>query len=137
MAPGFSLLDVNGRTRSLAEFKGRVVFLDFWASWCPPCRVSMPEVEKLHADYADRPLQVIGMNLDDDLDAARRFADRKGIPYPVLLAGGSDAAGAYGVGGIPHFVLIDQEGRLIRMWTGFSPEMGKEWRSAIDKLLGA
>lgn len=134
-APGFSLLDTQGKTVALADFKGRVVFIDFWASWCPPCRISIPEVEKLWVDYKGKPVQVLGLNLDDDPDAARRFADRKKIQYPVLLAGGSDAAAAYGVEGIPHFALVDAQGRLVQIWSGFAPGMGRQWRAAINTLL--
>lgn len=135
-APGFSLLDTQGKTVALADFKGKVVFIDFWATWCPPCRISMPEVEKLYADYQGKAVQVLGLNLDENGDNARRFVERKKTPYPVLLAGDSDISSAYGVGGIPHFVLIDKEGRLVNMWSGFAPGMGEEWRAAINTLLG-
>lgn len=135
-APGFSLLDTQGKTVALADFKGEVVFIDFWATWCPPCRISMPEVEKLYADFQGKAVQVLGLNLDENGDNARRFVERKKTPYPVLLAGDSDISSAYGVGGIPHFVLIDKEGRLVNMWSGFAPGMGEEWRAAINTLLG-
>lgn len=129
------MLDIQGNTVALSDFKGRVVFIDFWASWCPPCRISMPEVEKLWADYNGKPVQVLGLNLDDDPAAARRFADRKKLQYPVLLAAGSDAAAAYGVGGIPHFALVDAEGRLVQIWSGYAPGMASQWRAAINTLL--
>jgi peroxiredoxin len=134
-APGFSLLDTRGKTVALADFKGTVVFIDFWATWCPPCRISMPEVEKLHATYDGKPVQVLGLNLDEDADNVRRFVEKKKIAYPVLLAGQSDIGGAYGVSGIPHFVLIDQEGNLANVWSGYAPGMIGDWRSAIDTLL--
>lgn len=137
LAPGFSLLDTQGKTVALADFKGKVVFIDFWATWCPPCRISMPEVEKLYADVQGKPVQILGLNLDENADTARRFVEKKRIPYPVLLAGESDIAGAYGVSGIPHFALIDQKGHLVNVWSGFAPGMGDEWRAAIKSLLGA
>ncbi|MBK8575689.1 MAG: TlpA family protein disulfide reductase [Elusimicrobia bacterium] len=136
-APGFSLLDTRGNSVALADFKGKVVFIDFWATWCPPCRISMPEVEKLYATYQGKHVQILGLNLDEDGDSARRFVEKKKIPYPVLLAGQSDIGGAYGVNGIPHFALIDQEGNFVNMWSGFAPGMGDEWRAAINTLLGA
>ncbi len=136
-APGFSLLDTQGKTVALADFKGKVVFIDFWATWCPPCRISMPEVEKLSAYFQGKAVQVLGLNLDENAESARRFVAKKGIPYPVLLAGGTDIANAYGVNGIPHFALIDRQGRLVNVWSGFSPGMGADWRAAIDTLLGA
>jgi cytochrome c biogenesis protein CcmG/thiol:disulfide interchange protein DsbE len=122
---------------ALSDFKGKVVFIDFWATWCPPCRISMPEVEKLYADYQGKAVQVLGLNLDENGEKARTFVEKKKIPYPVLLAGGSDISSAYGVSGIPHFALVDQEGRLVNEWAGFAPGMGAEWRDAINSLLGS
>jgi len=136
-AAGFSLLDTRGNTVALSDFKGKVVFVDFWATWCPPCRISMPEVEKLYSDFQGKNVQVLGLNLDEDGDAARRFVEKKKIPYPVLLAGSTDVSSAYGVSGIPHFALIDQEGRLVNVWSGYAPGMNGEWRDAINSLLGA
>ncbi|MBL8023817.1 MAG: redoxin domain-containing protein [Elusimicrobia bacterium] len=136
-APGFSLQDTNGKTVSLADFKGKVVFLDFWATWCPPCRISMPDVEKLHRHFQGKPVQVLGLNLDENPEKVKRFVEQKKIPYPVLLAGDSDVARSYGVGGIPHFVLIDQDGRLVNDWSGYAPEFAGNWRALINQLLGA
>ncbi len=97
----------------------------------------MPEVEKLFAHFEGKSVQVLGLNLDEDEGNARRFVEKKKIPYPVLLAGQSDLGGAYGVSGIPHFALIDQQGQLVNMWSGYAPGMGDEWRDAINSLLGA
>ena len=137
VAPGFSLLDINGAAVSLADFKGKVVFIDFWASWCPPCRISMPDVEKLHHQFQGKPVQVLGLNLDESASQAKKFVEKKKTPYPVLLAGDSDIPRAYGVSGIPHFVLIDQEGRLVSDWSGYSPGFAADWRALINTLLGA
>ncbi len=137
IAPGFSLQDIQGKTVSLSDFKGKVVFIDFWATWCPPCRISSPEVEKIHHLYQGKNVQVLGLSVDEDPEDVRRYVERKKIGYPVLLAGDSDASQAYGVDGIPHFALVDQEGRLVRAWNGYAPGYGRDWRLAIDKLLGS
>ena len=136
LAPGFSLNTTDGQTVSLSDFKGKVVFIDFWATWCPPCRISMPEVEKIHGHFQGKNVQVLGLSVDEDPESVRRFVAKKKIPYPTLLAGDSDASAAYGVRGIPHFALIDQEGRLVDTWSGYAPSFGMEWRKAIDALLG-
>lgn len=136
-APVFSLPNLAGKTVSLAEFKGRVVFLDFWATWCPPCRASVPEVEKLFGDYRGQNLHILGMNLDEDAAGVARFVQKKGLSYPVILAGGSGVADLYGVRGIPHFVLIDKNGKVAEWWAGYSPDMPAAWRAAIDRLLVA
>jgi thiol-disulfide isomerase/thioredoxin len=128
---------MKGKSVSLADFKGQVVFLDFWATWCPPCRASLPEVERLFSDYQGKNLQVLGMNLDEDAADVVSFVAKKKVLYPVLLAGASDVSDRYGVGGIPHFVLIDREGRRVDQWSGFAPGVAREWRKAIDALLAA
>lgn len=135
-APSFSLKDAAGRKVSLSEFKGKVVFIDFWATWCPPCRISLPAVERLYTDYQGKPVQVLGLNLDEDAESVMRFLKKKEIPYPVLFAGESDIASQYGVSGIPHFALVDSQGRLVNEWAGYAPGFPQEWRDAIDRLLG-
>ena len=122
---------------ALADFKGKVVFIDFWATWCPPCRISMPEVEKLYVESQGKNVLILGLNLDENAGTAKKYVERKKIPYPVLLAGESGISSAYGVSGIPHFALIDQNGSLVQIWSGYAPGMGAEWRAAIDSLLGA
>lgn len=135
-APGFTLKDTAGRTVSLADFKGKVVFIDFWATWCPPCRISLPAVERLYNDYRGKPVQVLGLSLDDDPASVMRFLKKKEIPYPVLFAAESGTASEYGVSGIPHFALVDSQGRLVNDWSGYAPGFPQEWRAAIDRLLG-
>lgn len=134
-APLFSLKDTTGQTVSLEDFKGHVVFLDFWATWCPPCRASLPAVEKLYVDYQGKNLQILGLNVDDSDETAVAFTKDNNIPYPVLLAGNSSVAGDYGVQGIPHFVLMDGQGRLVRAWSGYADGFPADWRESINQLL--
>lgn len=136
-ATPFSLKDLNGKTVTLADYKGRVVFLDFWATWCPPCRASVPAVESLHKAMAGKDVQILGMNLDEDLRDVPAFVKKKGITYPVLLAGESDVSEHYNLRGIPHFILIDRSGRVAEQWVGFAPGMDDQWRRAIQRLLAA
>ena len=133
-APDFTLKDLSGRSVSLAQLKGKPVFLDFWATWCGPCRMSMPAVQKLHVEFGDR-VQVVGLNLDDDPSAVGGFVQRMGVTYPILLAGGSGLEDRYGVSGIPSFLLLDKEGRAVDGWQGFHPDYANEWRRAFDQLL--
>jgi cytochrome c biogenesis protein CcmG/thiol:disulfide interchange protein DsbE len=134
-APAFALKALTGETLSLEALKGNVVFLDFWATWCPPCRISMPAVERLHADYQGKPVRVIGVSIDEDIDALRAFVKKKGTPYPVLMDPDSATASAYGADGIPHFVVVDRAGRLVDQWSGFAPGFSDDWRKTIDRLL--
>lgn len=136
-APGFTLTDLAGKTVSLADFKGKVVLIDFWATWCPPCRESIPAVEKVYKDYQGRDVQILGLNLDEDSSVVPAFVKQFDMQYPVLLAGQSDAAREYGVRGIPAFYVIDKKGQMADKWVGFSPEMPEQWRRTIDKLLAS
>lgn len=134
-APAFSLKSLAGDSVSLADLKGQVVFIDFWATWCPPCRISLPAVERLHADYQGKPVRVLGVSVDEDIDALRAFVKKKGTAYPVLMDSDSAVASAYGADGIPHFVIVDRDGRLAGQWSGFAPGHSDDWRKTIDRLL--
>lgn len=136
-APEISLKDLDGKSFSLAALKGKPVFIDFWATWCPPCRQSVPEVMKLHDDYGPRGLEVVSISLDDGVEPVRRFVDDYGMDNVQLFAGDSSVPGDYAIRGIPMFVLIDKDGGIKRIWTGFIPSMAPEWRSEVDSLLAA
>ena len=116
--PPWTLGAADGRRVSAHEFDGDVVLLNFWATWCAPCRAEMPMLVEVQRDYADRGFEVIGIALDD-VQQARDFADELGVDYTILV-GGADvmAAGvAYGnaAGMLPYSVLIDRDG-IVR-WT--------------------
>lgn len=134
-APNFTLKDLAGNTVSLSQFKGKVVLIDFWATWCGPCRMSMPSVEKLHRDYAGKDFQVLGLNVDETSDGVAEFVKKVGASYPVLLVGTSGVDTQYGVTGIPAFLLLDKEGRAADNWVGFDSSLEGEWRRSIDALL--
>jgi peroxiredoxin len=134
-APEFTLKDLSGKTVSLSQQKGKVVFLDFWASWCPPCRRSIPEVEKLHEIMGSRgDVVVLGINIEGNPGKARTFAAEKGMKYPVLI-GDEKTARNYRVNGIPAFFIINQEGQIVRSYSGHRPGMEAEWESVITGLL--
>ena len=134
-APDFTLNDVAGARRSLSDFRGKVVLLDFWATWCPPCRVSIPVLQEIHKEYESRGLAVVGVSVDQELAAVAPFVREQGITYPVLLGGESDVSEVYQVRGIPTVYLLDKEGRVVRHWVGFDPGYANEWRRAVEKLL--
>lgn len=130
----FTLKNLKNEPVSLADFRGKVVFLDFWASWCPPCRASIPEVEKLYQEMKDRGLVVLGINVENNPEAARDFARSRGIEYPVLL-GDEQTARAYQIRGIPAFFIISPDGKIAHRYIGFQPALAQQWRSDILKLL--
>lgn len=134
-APNFSLQDLDGKTVSLSQLKGKVVFLDFWASWCPPCRRSIPAVEALYERYAKDPrVAVMGVNVENKPDATRTFAQKNGMKYRILVDDGA-ASRAYRVSGIPAFFTIGPDGTMGKKFVGFSGDMQNQWIAEIERLL--
>jgi thiol-disulfide isomerase/thioredoxin len=113
-----------------------VVLVDFWATWCAPCRISIPAMEDLHREYAPKGVQVLSVSLDEETDLIGPFAERYGMSYPVLLGAASDVAERYRVRGIPTLFLIDREGNLVRHWIGFDSDLPRQWRESLDQALG-
>jgi len=114
LAPDFTLASLQGETVSLSQFRGKVVILDFWASWCVPCRSSMPALHALWRDVEDRGAVLLGVSLDRTAAAATTFLENNGYNDMIALWGSLAAADAvrvrYGVGGIPRTLVIDREG---------------------------
>lgn len=115
LRPEFKLPDLNGQVRQAAEWNGRVLAINFWATWCPPCRKEIPEFVKLQEKYGSRGLQFIGIALEQP-DTARVFAEEFGVNYPVL-AGTVEVikvAEAYGnvIGALPFTAVVDRSGRI-------------------------
>ena len=135
-APEFELpvLD-QSRTLSLADLKGKVVYLDFWASWCAPCALSLPELEKLRARFKNEGFEVIAVNLDRSLADARRFLSDKDINYPILVDRQQLTPERYGVAGMPTAFLLDRKGQLRQTHTGFKKGDTDKLARMIQELL--
>jgi len=110
-APVFSLSNLEGKEVNLSQFKGKVVLLNFWASWCIPCRSEMPTIELLHRQYKDKGLIVLGID-DEESQKQATFLQKFGLTFASLVESKRQASSLYGVGGIPTTVLIDQQGRI-------------------------
>jgi thiol-disulfide isomerase/thioredoxin len=120
-APAFSRPDLNGRTVSLPAFRGGLVLVDFWATWCAPCVVELPHLTALQARYRGK-LQIIGISMDDDAASPKQLAAQYRLNYPVVM--GDAALGRLygGVLGLPQIYLIGRDGKLLRSWRGeFQP----------------
>src|SRR5687767_10454531 len=81
-APDFTLTDISGKQVSLKDYRGKVVLVDFWATWCPPCRVSIPAMEELHKEYGPKGLQVLSVSMDEDVELVAPFAQEQKMTYP-------------------------------------------------------
>lgn len=135
-APAITLKDFSGTEYTLDQFKGKLVLLDFWASWCPPCRSSIPKLEEIHAAYSDRDdFLVVGINLDQIPTQAEQFIRDHNIGYLTLQGGSSTVSQDYGVRGIPAFFLIDADGVIVKKYTGYFPGLEQQWKKDIDELL--
>jgi thiol-disulfide isomerase/thioredoxin len=121
MRPEFSLPDLQGKTRNIKEWDNNYIVLNFWATWCPPCREEIPEFIALQKEYATSNLQFIGVAIDDDV-SVNQFALEMGINYPNLIAEmqGIELARQYGnsMGALPFSVIINPEGQLIAQQIG-------------------
>ena len=108
----FTLSDLEGRTWSLQDVRGKVVLLNFWATWCPPCRKEMPDLEALYRQFQPQGLLVLGIS-DDEPDKVKTFAEQQGITYPVLLDPGSKVNKSFHINGIPKTFIYDREGKIV------------------------
>lgn len=122
-APAFSLKDKDGKTISLASLKGKVVVLNFWATWCPPCRAEIPDFKKVYSEYKGKGVEIIGVSLDHKgWDVVRPFLKKWDINYPVVL-GGAKIAKDYGnVRSIPTTFIIDKKGKIVDSHVGAMKE---------------
>jgi thiol-disulfide isomerase/thioredoxin len=118
----FSFKDITGKRVPLSRFKGRVIILDFWATWCVPCKAEIPGFIDLQKKYGDRGLQVIGLSVDDSMAMAKKYADERKMNYPVLLAEGKeDILKAYDpIPSIPVSIIIDRQGRIVTRHLGIA-----------------
>jgi thiol-disulfide isomerase/thioredoxin len=119
-APAFSVRDLDGRNIRMQDLKGRPVVLDFWATWCAPCRASMPDLNALQARYADQGLMVIGLALDEDgTQPVRRFVDQLGVKFRIALAN-DRVLSQYGpIRSAPTTVFINRRGIVVRRVVGY------------------
>jgi len=119
-APDFMLLDIDGNERTLSDFNGKVVILDFWATWCPPCRALIPNFIELYDEYKDQGLEIIGVTMDWNAErVAGPFAEENNVNYTILL-GDRDVSDLYGdIMSLPTIFVIDREGGIRKKYMGY------------------
>ena len=135
-APAFAAPALGGEgTIELSKFRGKVVYLDFWASWCAPCLVAIPEVEKMRGEFPSEDFQVIAVNLDQNEKKALRFLKKNPVGYPSASDPKGRLPGQYGVDTMPTSYLIDRDGMIRYVHRGFQRGDGSKLRREIRVLL--
>ncbi len=133
----WTMKDGDGKDVSLKSLRGRVVLLDFWATWCGPCKMSMPGIERIHKKFKDKPVSVYGVvTWERPGGDPAGFMKKNSYTYPLLFKG-DDLCRQYGFNGIPAFVLIGADGALLHKSSGFSPAAEKQLESVIEAALEA
>ncbi|MEE8413457.1 MAG: TlpA disulfide reductase family protein [Dehalococcoidales bacterium] len=110
MAPDFTLTDLDGNQVSLSDFRGKTVFLNFWATWCPPCRAEMPEMAAVYQEYTDKEVVIIGIDIQEPAETVRQFVQDQGYSWTFLLDTSGMVTADYEIVAIPTSFFLDKEG---------------------------
>jgi thiol-disulfide isomerase/thioredoxin len=135
-APRLSLFDLDGQKRQLSQLKGKIVVVNFWATWCGPCKAEMPEFTKVHAEYRDRGVEFVGAANETRAarDKVQEFVRRLEIQFPIWLEASLDHMEAFKVGpGLPATVIVDSQGRVAARITGVTDAV--QLRALLDRIL--
>lgn len=132
-APSFAVPDLHGQLSSLAAYRGRVVVMNLWASWCPPCRAEMPDLQRLYAAYGARGVVVLGVDQGESAQRVRAFAQSLRIHYPILLDDRQQYGRVYAALGLPTTILVDRGGVVVRGFDG--PLSYEQMTAALAPLL--
>ena len=133
-APDFSLQSLDGKAYKLSDLKGKIVLIDFWATWCGPCREELPIIEKLHREFKDKNLVVLGIS-NEDRDTIEKFLKNNPLTFPILLDEKGKVAKSYRVVAIPRLLLIDKTGKIRKDILGYNPRNEEILRELIERLL--
>jgi peroxiredoxin len=133
--PPFALEDLAGRTHRLADYRGKVVLVNFWATWCEPCRDEMPSLARLQAALADRPFTVLAVNLDEPVSRIKKFLARTPLNFPVLLDRDAAVAKAWRARILPATYLVGRDGRIHKVHFGELDWSSGAGRRSVEALL--
>ncbi|HKW82866.1 MAG TPA: TlpA disulfide reductase family protein [Burkholderiaceae bacterium] len=134
-APDFTLRTMNGPNLRLAEQRGRVVMVNFWATWCGPCRQEMPHLNRLYEKYRASGFVLLGVNVDDDTRNAAELATKLGLKFPVLLDTDKGVSKLYDLSTMPSTVLIDRDGKVRYVHRGYLTGYEDTYDKQIRELL--
>jgi thiol-disulfide isomerase/thioredoxin len=134
-APTFTLASRAGQDVSLAQYKGQVVMINFWASWCGPCRQEMPLLEGIYKKYNKMGFTLLGVNVEPDSNAANDWLKATPVSFPILYDRDSKVSKLYDVAGMPSTVIIDRSGKLRVLHRGYKPGDENEYLDSIRSLI--
>lgn len=134
-APDFTLKSLDGKNLKLSEMRGKVVLINFWASWCGPCRQEMPLLNSLHNKYEPLGFTVIGVNVEERTENARDFIKNTPVDFPILLDNENRVSKLYKVVAMPTTVVVDRDGNMRFLHHGYIPGDEFEYRKMVKKLI--
>jgi len=135
VAPEWQTVDPEGKKHKLSDYRGKVVVMDFWATWCPPCRQAMPGLQRLHEQYKDQGLVVLGMNYGERANGDPvGYMKKNNFTYGLML-NSEEIAKAYGVSAIPAFFVVGPDGKVVHRAVGYHPEGEKQLEEVIKAHL--
>jgi peroxiredoxin len=134
-APAFELEDVDGKLHRLADYRGKVVLVNFWATWCEPCREEMPGMEALRASLQGRPFVVLAVNVGEGARAARGFGDKMALQFPLLLDRDTKTTRAWGARVLPASFVVGPDGRIRYSYLGAIDWAGADVKAALERLM--
>jgi peroxiredoxin len=136
MAPDFTLKSLDGPNLRLAELRGQVVLINFWASWCGPCRQEMPILDRLHKRYADTGFAVLGVNVEGDEKPARELLSKTAVSFPVLIDENQLVSEMYDLQAMPSTVVVDRDGMVRYVHRGYKPGDEAKYVEVVQQLIG-
>ncbi|MFJ7725505.1 thiol-disulfide oxidoreductase ResA [Neobacillus sp. NPDC097160] len=118
IAPDFALVDMQGNKHRLSDYRGQGVFLNFWGTWCPPCKKEMPYINNQYHQYKDNGVQVLSVDIQEPELAVNQFAERLKLDFPIMIDKDKEVMNVYGVDLLPATFLIDKDGKVVEYNTG-------------------
>jgi peroxiredoxin len=134
-APDFTLKSLEGSNLRLEEYRGQVVLLNFWASWCGPCRQEMPLLDRLHHRYEDTGFAVLGVNVEGETAPAQDIVDKTSVTFPILIDDGQKVSQMYNLQAMPSTVVIDRDGVVRYIHLGYKPGDETKYVEVVKELI--
>jgi peroxiredoxin len=134
-SPNFKVISTTGQAISQDNYRGHVLVLDFFATWCQPCRQSIPHLVEMNRKYGKQGLQILGVSVDEDGERlVKAFTDEFRVTYPVALAGDALTVD-FGIRSVPVMYLVDKKGKIVEVYRGYTAEMARSVEQSIKRLL--